>query len=152
MTGCRDAAAGYPSLAPRPIEDLSLTEPMRPAPPPAVASPEATARYAPIVQQARDADAAFRRAYEQEHATLERGLHTPTGSEEWTAAQESLSRIEAARSPVARALADLDAARDSAPTATNTGEAISASEAYEQVHQIDQAEVEMLTGAQPPAP
>jgi hypothetical protein len=152
LTGCTDTSKGYPSLAPRPIEDLSLAEPIRKAPPPAVASVDATARYAPVVQQARDADAAFRRTFEQERSALARGRGAAQGSEEWTVAQQSLSRIESARAPVARALSDLDAARDSGPTHINTGEEIAATAAFEQVREIDAAETAILAWALPPAP
>ncbi len=149
--GCTGPSSGYPSLAPRPIEQMSLAEPSQNAPPPAVESPAAAARYAPVVQQARAADEAFRRTLGEERGTLTRGRGAAFGSDAWTAAQQSLSRVEAAREPVARALSELDAARNSGTTATNTGEALAAADAFEQVRRIDDAEVAALAEAWPPA-
>ena len=152
MVGCTGPRSGYPSLAPRPIEDMSLAEPTRPAPPPATESPAAAARYAPIVAQARDADAAFRRTLDEERGALTRGRGATAGSEAWTAAQQALSRIETTRAPIVRALSDLDAARDADITHTDSGEAIAAANAFEQVRQIDEAEASALGEAWPPSP
>ncbi len=149
LAGCTGASAGYPSLAPRPIEALSLAEPTRPAPAPAVAD-AALARYAPVIEQARADDATFRATFQQERDTLERGRTAPRGSDAWTAAQTSLSRVETARAPVARALSDLDAARNSDPTQDNTGQAIAANQAFEQVRQLDEAETAALAAIMPP--
>jgi hypothetical protein len=150
LAGCTGRSAGYPSLAPRPIETLSLAEPARPAPAPAVADRTALARYAPVIEQARADDATFRQTLQQERDTLERGRKAPRGSDAWTAAQTSLSRLETARAPVARALSDLDAARNSEPTQENTGEAIAANQAFEQVRELDEAETAALTTIMPP--
>ncbi len=150
VAGCTGPSAGYPSLAPRPIEQMSLAEPSHRAPPPAVESPAAAARYAPVIQQAREADEAFRRALGQERGTLIRGRGAAFGSEAWTAAQQSLSRVETAREPVARALSELDATRNSGTTPTDTGEALAAANAFEQVRRIDDAEVAALAEAWPP--
>lgn len=150
LAGCTGASAGYPSLAPRPIEALSLAEPARPAPAPAVADATALARYAPVIGQARVDDATFRRTFQQERDTLERGREAPRGSDAWTAAQTSLSRVETARAPVARALSELDAARNSDLTQENTGQAIAANQAFEQVRQLDEAETAALASVMPP--
>jgi len=147
---CTGPESGYPSLAPRPVESLSLAEPARPAAAPAVADPAALASYAPVVEQARADDATFQETLKQERETLERGRSAPRGSDAWTAAQTSLSRVEAARAPVARALSDLDAARSSAPTEENTGRALAASQAFEQVQALDEAETAALSSLMPP--
>lgn len=152
IAGCTGASSGYPSLAPRPIEEMSLAEPTRPAPPPAVENTAAAARYAPVIVQAREDDAAFRRTLDEERGALIRGRSAATGSEAWTAAQQALSRVETARGPVVRALSELDAARDAEITHTDTGEAIAAANAFEQVRQIDEAEVSALSQAWPPSP
>jgi hypothetical protein len=140
ITGCSGPGAGYPSLAPRPIENLSLTEPEPPTPPPPSADPASVARYAPLVEQARSDDTAFRRVLEQERGTLERGRSAATGSDAWTAAQVSLSRIETARGPVAKMLANLDAERSSAPTQTDSGTAVASQQAFEEVQRINDVE------------
>ncbi|WP_019833225.1 hypothetical protein [Sphingomonas sp. PR090111-T3T-6A] len=147
---CTGPESGYPSLAPRPIESLSLAEPARPAAAPAIADPNALASYAPIIAQARTDDATFQETLKRERETLERGRDASRGSDAWTAAQTSLSRIEAARAPVARALSDLDAARSSAPTEENTGQAVAANQAFEQVQALDEAETTALSGLMPP--
>ena len=152
MAGCTGPRSGYPSLAPRPIEQMSLAEPTRPAPPPAAESPAAAARYAPVIAQAHEADVAFRRALDDERGALTRGRSAATGSEAWTAAQQALSRVETMRGPVVRALSELDAARDADITHSDSGEAIAAANAFEQVRQIDEAEAAALSQAWPPSP
>jgi hypothetical protein len=140
VAGCSGPGAGYPSLAPRPIENLSLTEPERPTPPPPTADPASVARYAPLVERARSDDTAFRKVLEQERGTIARGRGAATGSDAWTAAQVSLSRIETARGPVAKMLADLDAERSGDPTQTDSGKAVASQQAFEEVQRINDAE------------
>jgi hypothetical protein len=60
--------------------------------------------------------------------------------------------VETARGAVVRTLSELDAARDAEITHTDSGEAIAAANAFEQVRQIDEAEAGALTQAWPPAP
>ena len=149
LAGCTDRSSGYPSLAPRPIEQLSLAEPAARPVAPQVADPAAVARYATTIAQARDADAEFRRALERERGTLGRGRGATIGSDAWAAAQVSLSRLETAREPVIKLLADLDAARNAEPAHANGGEALAAAQAFEQVQQIDTAEATALSTARP---
>jgi hypothetical protein len=148
VAGC-GGPLGYPSLAPRPIEQLSLAEPERPAPPPALASPEVVARLAPTVEQARNGDAAFRQALDEERAVLDRGRSAATGGEAWTAAQVSLSRIETARTPVAQSLATLDSARNGDATLTDTGEALATAQAFDQVQELYESETTALAAVWP---
>jgi hypothetical protein len=143
VAGC-GGPSGYPSLAPRPIEQLSLAEPDRPAPPPSVANPEAAARLASTVTQAHRGDVAFHQALDEERLTLDRGRHAATGSDAWTAAQVSLSRIQTARAPVAQALATLDNARNGGATQTSAGDAVAAVQAFDQVLTIYQDETATL--------
>lgn len=149
LAGCIGTSAGYPSLAPRPIESMSLAEPARPAASPAVADPAAVTRYAPIIKQARVDDVAFADTLNRERPILDRGRTAPEGSDAWTAAQTSLSRLVAARAPVARALSELDAARSAPPTETNTGEALAAQQAFDEVQQIDRQEATALSALWP---
>jgi hypothetical protein len=152
IAGCTGPRSGYPSLAPRPVEGMSLAEPTRPAPPPAVESATATARYAPIIAQAREDDAVFRHTLDEERGALTRGRGAAAGSEAWTDAQQALSRVETMRGPVVRTLSELDAARNADITHTDSGEALAATNAFEQVRQIDNAEVTALSQAWPPSP
>jgi hypothetical protein len=138
--GCAGGPSTYPSLAPRAVEQRSLAEPVRPAPPPAVASPEAVARFAPLIEKAHTADAAFRKTLEEERSALERGRGAAVGSDAWTAAQTALTRVETSRGGIARLLADLDAARNTPETEADTGVAIAAAQAFDTVQQIDDRE------------
>jgi hypothetical protein len=140
IAGCAGQSGTYPSLAPRPIEQLSLAEPNRPAPPAASADPAAVERYAPLIGQARKADADFRRVLEEERPALAKGQGAAEGSDAWLAAQVSRSRIETARGPVAKALADLDAARSALDPQTDTGAMVAIEQAFDQVQQISDAE------------
>jgi len=149
--GCTGKGPGYPSLAPRPIEQMSFAEPAAPPAPPQVADPAAVARYAPAVERARTADNAFRQTLDQERGVLARGRGAATGSDGWAAAQVSLSRVQETREPVIKALADLDSARNADPTHGDTGEAIAATQAFDQVQQIDSAEATALAAAWPQA-
>ena len=151
LAGCTTQAAGYPSLAPRAIEQMSFAEPTTPPPPPQVADPAAAARYAPAIARAREADVAFRRTLDAERGTLVRGNRAMTGSDAWAAAQVSLTRVETARAPVIKAVADLDAARNADPTHADTGEAIAAAQAFDQAEQIDAHETRALAAAWPAA-
>jgi hypothetical protein len=144
LTGCSDTAGGYPSLQPRPVEQLSFAEPQRAAPPPAVADPAAIARFAPMIERARKADDVFRQALKAESGALARGRKAATGSDAWGIAQQSLSRVETARGPVQRILSDLDAARNAPPTETSTGEALAAAQAFDEVQAIDRSETDAL--------
>jgi hypothetical protein len=141
LAGCAGGSpSNYPSLAPRPIEQLSLAEPTRPAPPAPVASAEATDRFAPQIAKAHEADARFRKTMQEERPALVKGRSAAVGTDAWTDAQEALTRIETARGGLAQVLADLDAARNAPDTETNTGTAIAAAQAYDQVAQIDAQE------------
>lgn len=96
----------FPSLAPRPEEGLiSVAEPVRP--PVAVASDAALrGRIAALRERGRAGARAFDAAYPAaDRAT--RGIGV-SGSDSWIAAQQALSRLEAARGEATAALADLD--------------------------------------------
>lgn len=150
LAGCEGQSGGYPSLAPRPIEQLSLAEPNRPSSPVAAAPDAAAARqYAPLVEQARKADVDFRQVMEEERGALGRSRGAAQGSDTWLAAQEALSRIETARGPVAKALADLDVARSSLDPQMDTGAMVAIGAAFDQVQRIsndEQAAIAEATG------
>lgn len=147
LAACAGRSGSYPSLAPRPIEQLSLAEPNRPEVPAPVADPGAVERYAPLIAQARAADVDFRRVLEEERATLGRGRGATQGSDAWLAAQVSLSRVETARGPVAKALADLDTARSSLDPQTDTGAMVAIGDAFDQVQRISDDEQAALARA-----
>jgi hypothetical protein len=104
-TGC--AAPGpFPSLEPREVERIYAEgDPERP--PPVIADdPAIAARVAALVAEGRGADGAFDRAIAAARPLV--GRAGAAGSEGWIAAQQAISRAEAARAPTVRALADLD--------------------------------------------
>jgi len=105
VAGC--AAPGpYPSLAPRPIEKALGDPSVPPVVPPLPNDPAVAARVAAFVEQARAGERAFRAALPAaEQAARRAGA---VGSDSWIAAQEAVSRAEAAEAQTARALADLD--------------------------------------------
>lgn len=109
VAGC--AAPGpYPSLAVRDVERRYAAEAAAPeaAPPPAVpADAGLVERVRALIAQAEAGQAAFAAELpEARRATARAGA---PGAEAWVLAQQAISRAEAARTPTARALADLDA-------------------------------------------
>lgn len=96
----------FPSLAPRPGEgDLSVAEPVRPDE--TVADDSAVRqRVAALQAQAQEGQNAFDAAYGAAAAAT--GRAGGQGSDSWVAAQEALSRLEAARGATPEALAALD--------------------------------------------
>jgi hypothetical protein len=97
----------YPSLAPRPMERaLAETDIERPVPAlpddPAVAE-----RARELSREAQRGQAKFEAALPAARAAA--AAAGAVGSESWIAAQQALSRLEAARTTTTRALAELDA-------------------------------------------
>ncbi len=149
LSGCAGSTGSFPSLAPRPIENLSLTEPDRPAPALPVADPASIARYAPLITQAQSDDAAFHRVLDEERSTLLRSHGAAIGSDAWTAAQVSISRVQTARGAVAKTLADLDAARSGDNTLADSGAAVASQKAFETVQRIDDEEEAAVAAVTP---
>lgn len=94
----------FPSLAPRPVEQLSLDEPVRETAD-APADTALGARIDSLLAEARAGDSEFREAL----ASAGRPTGGAEGSETWIEAQMAQSRLEAARERTLTALADLDA-------------------------------------------
>jgi hypothetical protein len=139
----------YPSLSPRPIEDISLAEPTPPPVPKGTPESQAAARYAPVVEKARAADVDFNHALEAARPALTAGRGAAQGSDGWLAAQAALTRVEAARDPVTAALADLDAARNGDAPRADSGIAAAVAQAYSAVQAIDAEEARALTALWP---
>ena len=105
LAGCV-AEGPFPSLAPRPEEaEFSTAEPVRTAPD--VPSDAALrTRIGALVAQSLEGLTAFDAAYRQaERATAAAGVQ---GSDTWVEAQQSISRLEAARNRTTNARAELD--------------------------------------------
>ena len=104
VAGCA-SGGDFPSLAPRPVEQLSMEEPIR-VDPPVASDPALRSRIADLLARARAGDAAFERAYARA-APLARAAGG-ANSDSWVQAQEAISRAEVARTETTVALADLD--------------------------------------------
>ena len=108
---------GFPLLAPRPGErDLSVEEPVH-ARVPVADDAALRARVAELTAQAAEGDRAFESAYPPAASAV--AAAEARESDLWVVAQQALSRLEAARTPTTRALAELDGlavARAATPT------------------------------------
>ena len=104
VAGCA-RGGDFPSLAPRPVEQLSMEEPAR-VDPSVAPDPAFRERVIELLARARAGDAAFERAYARA-APLARASG-PANSDSWIQAQEAISRAEVARTDTTVALADLD--------------------------------------------
>jgi hypothetical protein len=94
----------FPSLAPRPDERLSIDEPVREAP--IVADdPALQTRIAALIGEARQGDRSFDADYGA--AASAAGRAGPAGSNGWIAAQQAISRVEAARGRTSDAATEL---------------------------------------------
>src|SRR5690242_16657459 len=79
----------FPSLAPRPVEQLSMEEPVR-VDPPVAADPALRGRAAELLGEARRGDGQFDAAYARAVPIVRRA--GPSGSDSWIEAQEHISR------------------------------------------------------------
>jgi hypothetical protein len=103
LAGCVSEGP-FPSLAPRPDERLSIDEPERAAP--QIANDSALGvRVNGLLAEARAGDAVFERDYDAAARAASRA--GPEGSDSWMAAQQALSRAEAARGRTGSAVAEL---------------------------------------------
>jgi hypothetical protein len=107
LSACTTTPTSEPSLAPRAAEAI---DPRVPIPNEVIAGPAdpaLAARIAGLIAEIRAGDAAFQAASGQaERLAAAAG---PAQSESWIEAQQALSALVAARAPVTRAMADLDA-------------------------------------------
>lgn len=101
--GCATKGS-FPSLAPRPVEQLSMEEPIK-VDPPVAPDPAVRAHAAALLARVREGDGAFEAAYASALPVVRRS--GPTGSDAWIRAQEFISRVEAARATSSAALAEL---------------------------------------------
>ena len=105
LPGC--AATGpFPSLAPREVERIYAAGDPLQTTPDAPSRPALAGQVSDLVAAANDGDAAFERALAAARPLAARA--GARGSESWIAAQQAISRVEAARVATTRALGDLD--------------------------------------------
>ena len=104
LGGCATGGE-FPSLAPRPVEQLSFEEPIK-VDPPVAADPALSGRAGAILAEARAGDREFEQAYARALPLVRAA--GPAGSDAWIQAQEAISRVEAARIGTTSALSELD--------------------------------------------
>ena len=107
LAACSTTQASEPSLAPRAAEAIDPRVPISSAVIAGPADPALAASIAQLLAEVHAGEAAFRAAAEgTERLTAAAG---PAQSESWIEAQQALSALVAARAPVTKAIADLDA-------------------------------------------
>ncbi|KQM27270.1 MULTISPECIES: hypothetical protein [unclassified Sphingomonas] len=107
LSACAAPAGDYPSLLPRPIEKISLAEPVRPVP---VATPDAAldAKIATLAREATAAKASFDTAATRVGKTVGAATGSAEGSERWLGAQVALAELDVARTAIDVPLAELE--------------------------------------------
>ncbi len=107
VTACAAPQGDYPSLLPRPIEKISLAEPVRPMP---VATPDAAldARIATLAAAVASANGKFEAAVARARPAIRTGAGKAEGSEAWLGGQVALAQLDVARTDIDSPLADLE--------------------------------------------
>ncbi|MGN7161390.1 hypothetical protein [Sphingomonas sp. SAFR-052] len=107
LSACAATRGDYPSLLPRPIEQISLTEPMRPVP---VATPDAAldGKIAAATGAAAAATRSFEAAVARARPLVRAAAGKAEGSETWLNAQVALAELDVARTAIDTPLADLE--------------------------------------------
>ena len=107
LSACAAPAGDYPSLLPRPIEKISLAEPVRPVP---VATPDAAldAKIATLAREVTGAKSAFDAAAARVGKTVNAAAGTAEGSDRWLGAQVALAELDVARTAIDVPLAELE--------------------------------------------
>jgi len=111
LSGC--VQNGYPSLAVRPAERITLSATSVPSPtatPPAITALSGTAlniRLNALLRDARAAHAGFLAKREATAALVNAGKAAPVASEQWSVAQQAISRLGSARTSTTLALAEI---------------------------------------------
>ena len=108
LSACAASGDGYPSLAPRAIEQRGEEVVETPLPPPAPADATMDAQIAALLAEARRGDADFTALIEESRRVVSAAKGSGEGSERWLTAQQMLSALDAARQPTAAAMTALD--------------------------------------------
>jgi len=164
LLGACASQTGFPSLSPRAAEFERSGTPLPPCLKPAQGAPAAAAaaeapapaddpalasRIADLTGRARQGQADFSRLLTQARASARRA--GASGSESWIAAQQDISRLQAARAPTVDVLAELDAlsvarSADSATSAADRERVTAAAEEVRVLAAAQQAELDSLGG------
>jgi hypothetical protein len=107
LSACAAPREDYPSLLPRPIEKISLAEPVRPIP---VATPDATldAKIATLARAVTTGTTAFDAAVARARPLVRAAAGAAEGSDRWLGAQVALAELDVARTTIDTPLADLE--------------------------------------------
>ncbi len=107
LSACAAPAGDFPSLLPRPIEKISLAEPVRPVP---VATPDAAldAKIATLGRDVAGATRAFDAAVARARPTVQAAKGAAEGSERWLGAQVALAELDVARTAIDTPFGDLE--------------------------------------------
>jgi hypothetical protein len=107
LAACAQQGGDFPSLAPRPIERMSLAPPSRPAP---VATPDAAldAKIAAIEKQLAEAAAGFDPAADHARGLVTAARSAGVGSGMWLDAQTALAELDGIRAQSTAAMSALD--------------------------------------------
>lgn len=111
LAGCIADQGSFPSLAPRPIEAIDIAGEPAAAPVAPTVDPAQAAFAREEEARAKAGEQAFATVAAEAEPPIRAGAGQPAGSDRWTAAQVALSRLQAARAPVADALRALDERR-----------------------------------------
>lgn len=137
--GCAGRDIDAPSLGPRAVERQPIAAPDAASEPQVPADAALTGRIAAIETVARQGHAEFERARARAAIAVGRAGGASAGSESWTAAQQELSALDAARAPVSHAAADIDALRQE-PASAASGNRAAIEAAAARVEALSQAE------------
>lgn len=150
---CAAPRDGYPSLAPRAIEQKGFGEPAAPPPPPVVADPTLDAALATAEAQARAAEAAFNAAAARAAARVAEARGAPAGDPRWLDAHVALGELDTLQAASAGALTTLeDLAIARAMTLAPAYPALEAARERARITAERQAErIDRLSGALAPA-
>lgn len=166
LLGACASQEGFPSLAPRAVERELSGNPPPPCLPPGSAAPAPTpgapaavavavaddpelgARIAALLAEARRGERAFSALLARAQASARRA--GAAGSEAWIAAQQDVSRLEAARAPTVDALTELDrlalARSDAAISEADRNRLVAAAEEVRRLAEAQREQLDRLNG------
>lgn len=107
LAGCAQQGGDFPSLAPRPVESMSDTPPVRPV---ATATPDAAldSQIGALSKQLADADTAFATAAPKTSSLVHAARAAGVGSTPWLDAQTALAELDGIRAESTAAMSALD--------------------------------------------
>lgn len=122
LAGC-GSPAGFPSLAPRPIEAIARQPERTATAQPRTVDPALEARVTTLDGQLRTADAAWSAGVATTRTAIARARGAAVGADSWIEAQQVISRLESLRQATAAhrdAVADLRLAQAQSATPADT--------------------------------